>query len=139
MDEPGNKSVKEIYLAALQQAEGPEREAYLTQACGRDPRLREQVIELLQLNSQAGDFLETPVPGVSDLVPATRADLEEKPGDKIGPYKLLQKIGEGGCGVVYMAEQETPIHRRWPSRSSSWAWIPNRSSPASKPNARRSR
>jgi len=38
--------------------------------------------------------------------------LTEKPGDRIGRYKLLQKIGEGGCGVVYMAEQEEPVRRR---------------------------
>src|SRR5260221_4709277 len=40
------------------------------------------------------------------------ATVTEKPGDKIGHYKLLQKIGEGGCGIVYMAEQEEPVHRR---------------------------
>src|SRR5437762_2284226 len=49
----------------------------------------------------------TVVSGTEDLMP-----LSEKPGDRIGSYKLLQKIGEVGCGVVYMAEQEEPIRRR---------------------------
>ena len=48
----------------------------------------------------------------SDPTGRTGTPLTEKPGDKIGRYKLLQQIGEGGCGVVYMAEQEEPVRRR---------------------------
>src|SRR6266481_4112454 len=55
----------------------------------------------------AGDFLEQPPP---EAVPDT--GVGEKPGDRIGRYKLLQQIGEGGCGVVYMADQEEPVRRR---------------------------
>ena len=56
----------------------------------------------------------------------TIASVTEKPGSKIGRYKLLQKIGDGGCGIVYMAEQEEPIRRVSRSKSSSWAWTPNK-------------
>src|SRR4029077_9034524 len=66
---------------------------------------------LLQAHEQAGDFLGRPAadrPGrAAQAFPAG-----EKPGDRIGHYKLLQQIGEGGCGVVYMAEQEEPVRRR---------------------------
>src|SRR5207248_516349 len=59
------------------------------------------------------DFLETPPTGL-DFQRTARVNVPptEKPGDKIGRYKLLQQIGEGGCGIVYMAEQEEPVRRR---------------------------
>jgi serine/threonine protein kinase/WD40 repeat protein len=68
---------------------------------------------LLQAHEQAGDFLETPPTGL-DQAKFVRPNvpLAEQPGDKIGHFKLLQQIGEGGCGVVYMAEQEEPVRRR---------------------------
>src|ERR1035441_10137794 len=87
-----------------------ERAAFLDKACVGDAALRQRVEELLQAKDEAGDFLESPAavpPG--GAVPAVPA---EKPGDRIGRYKLLQQIGEGGCGVVYMAEQEEPVRRR---------------------------
>ena len=81
-----------------------ERAAYLDQACAGDAALRKQVEALLQSHEQATRFLETPPAGL-DFQRTVRvaAQLTEKPGDKIGRYKLLQQIGEGGCGVVYMA------------------------------------
>src|SRR5947208_1081045 len=90
-----------------------ERPAYLDQACVGNARLRKQVEALLQAHAQAGGFLDAPPAGL-DLA-CTRAvtvPLTEKAGDNIGRYKLLQQIGEGGCGVVYMAEQEQPVRRR---------------------------
>jgi WD40 repeat protein/serine/threonine protein kinase len=100
-----------IFEAALQ-LPPEQRASYLDQACGGDAQLRQRVEALLHDHEQAGQFLaETaaspPGPTVHISVPLT-----EKPGDKIGHYKLLQQIGEGGCGVVYMAEQEEPIRRR---------------------------
>jgi eukaryotic-like serine/threonine-protein kinase len=113
---------RDIFLEALGKANEDERVAYLEHACGRDAELRQQVEGLLREQQQVGGFLETPAfkgphPGGSnaargptDTVVTTTPT--EKPGDFIGRYKLLQKIGEGGCGVVYMAEQEQPVRRR---------------------------
>src|ERR1039457_6696127 len=89
-----------------------ERAAYLAEACAGDAALRQRVEELLQASDEAGNFLENPAavpPSGTVRVPAIPAN---KPGDRIGRYKLLQQIGEGGCGVVYMAEQEEPVRRR---------------------------
>src|SRR5262249_45072121 len=85
-----------------------EREAFLAAACGQDGDLRQQLDRLLRGNDEAEDgFLKGPAG------PGPRAGLlTEKPGDRIGHYKVLQQIGEGGCGVVYMAEQEEPVRRR---------------------------
>src|SRR5580658_9523437 len=90
-----------------------QRAGYLDQACAGDAALRQNVESLLRASDEAGPFLQNPA------VPAgprgtIRLILEpaEKPRDQIGRYKLLQQIGEGGCGVVYMAEQEEPVKRR---------------------------
>jgi serine/threonine protein kinase len=88
-----------------------ERIAYLDHACGSDSELRRRVEALLQAHDGVGDFLEKP-PQRAELDPSLGTAVGEKPGDRIGRYKLLQQIGEGGCGVVYMAEQETPVRRR---------------------------
>ena len=88
-----------------------ERERYLSKACRGDGELRLRVEALLQAYEQAGDFLGRPAadrPPKAAQVPAPG----EKPGEHIGHYKLLQQIGEGGCGVVYLAEQEAPVRRR---------------------------
>src|SRR5882672_7519765 len=88
-----------------------ERDGYLSEACKGDAEFRLRVEALLQAYEQAGDFLGKPVterpPKAAPVVPAG-----EQAGDRIGHYKLLQQIGEGGCGVVYMAEQEAPVRRR---------------------------
>jgi serine/threonine protein kinase len=85
-----------------------ERAAFLAGACGPDAELRGRVEELLRADAEAGDFLPTdPGRQKTIVIPIT-----EQPGDRIGRYKILQQIGEGGCGVVYMAEQEEPVRRR---------------------------
>jgi len=95
-----------VFAEALQLSVD-ERSNYLERACSADAELRQRVERLLKAHDHAGDFLEKPPP-------EARAEdsVGEKPGDRIGRYKLLQEIGEGGCGVVYMAEQEEPIRRR---------------------------
>src|SRR5438094_880127 len=82
--------------------------AYLDRACGSDAVLRASVEGLLRAYDEAGSFLHDSAESATKLA----VPLSEKPGDRIGRYKLLQKIGEGGCGVVYMAEQEQPVRRR---------------------------
>jgi WD40 repeat protein/serine/threonine protein kinase len=86
------------------------REAYLVQICGDEAAIERRVRALLKAHDESVSFLESPaarLPATADEQPLT-----ERPGAVIGPYKLLQQIGEGGMGVVYMAEQEQPIRRR---------------------------
>ncbi len=98
-----------------------ERGDYLDRACSGDAELRRRVDILLRAHVQAGDFLEEPPTAIPSWRDSGRASassmasvlsIAEQPGDRIGRYKLLQQIGEGGCGVVYMAEQEEPVRRR---------------------------
>jgi serine/threonine protein kinase len=96
----------EVFNEAKARPLGAERDLFLSEACHSEPTLKEQVLALLQAHEGAGDFLKY----TQAIPPVT--PLTEKPGDKIGRYKLLQQIGEGGCGVVYMAEQEEPVRRR---------------------------
>ncbi len=99
---------RQIFLAALQVTAPTARIALLDRECGDDAALRARILALLEEEQTVGDFLETPAIGGTGLMSAAT----EKPGDRIGRYKLLQKIGEGGAGVVYMAEQEEPVRRR---------------------------
>src|SRR5216683_935471 len=88
-----------------------DRDRYLSEACKGDAEFRRRVEALLQAYEQAGDFLGKPA-GDRPARAAQAIPAGEKPGDRIGHYKLLQQIGEGGCGVVFMAEQEEPVRRR---------------------------
>jgi WD40 repeat protein/serine/threonine protein kinase len=97
-----------IFIAALQE-EREQRAAYLDRACGDDPSLRRRVEVLLDAHERAGSFLQQPA--AAGLTDAYRP-LSEGPGTVIGQYKLLQQIGEGGFGVVYMAEQLEPVRRK---------------------------
>jgi eukaryotic-like serine/threonine-protein kinase len=110
---PSAMHERDIFLGALERARS-DRAAFLDAACGKDRELRERVEELLREEENVGAFLETPaaVAGVGPHGTELIATVTEKPGDRIGRYKLLQKIGEGGCGIVYMAEQEEPVRRR---------------------------
>ena len=110
----------EVFNAARRLADPAERVAYLDSACAGDAGLRQRVEALLAAYEQAASFLESPatgIAGVGDVGGGPGATLEpatpaEKLGATIGRYKLLERIGEGGFGVVYMAEQHHPVRRR---------------------------
>ena len=105
-------NTEETIFAAARQLPPADRAAYLDQACGDNGPLRRRVEALLNASEQSGAFLEVSAAPTLRRTPAASIPLAEKPGDKVGRYKLLQQIGEGGCGVVYMAEQEEPVRRR---------------------------
>src|SRR5438876_8898560 len=98
-----------IFIEALDKEDPAERAAFLARVCASDPALRQRIERLLQRHQQADSFLESPA---AAQVGTVDEPLTERPGTLIGPYKLLQQIGEGGMGVVYMAEQQQPIRRR---------------------------
>jgi serine/threonine protein kinase/tetratricopeptide (TPR) repeat protein len=100
---------RELFLHAVGKLPPEQWEAFLVATCGADADLAQLVRDLLQAHREAGSFLDAPAPGLD-------ATLNQPPleriGTTIGPYKLLQQIGEGGMGVVYMAEQHEPVKRR---------------------------
>jgi serine/threonine protein kinase/WD40 repeat protein len=99
------RTEESIFTEALDKRSPEERAAFLDGACGSDAVLRARVENLLKSHEHAGSFLRKPL--------ATTVDEpgQERVGSVIGPYKLLQKIGEGGMGTVYMAEQSEPVRR----------------------------
>ena len=100
----------EVFTGALQLAGGQHAE-YLERACAGDADLRQKVEALLETHDQVGDFLEQPPQRIA-IETRPENTVGEKAGDRIGHYKLLEQIGEGSCGVVFMAEQEMPMRRK---------------------------
>ena len=125
-DVPTEKA-EEIFYSALEIKPPDQRQAFLERACQGDAGLRAMVDKLLASQAGADKFFQeggvarlpirelsqsfADTPGLTEN-PDALAKEDEVIGKRIGPYKLLQRIGEGGCGVVYMAEQEKPVRRR---------------------------
>jgi WD40 repeat protein/serine/threonine protein kinase len=102
--------LKAIFCEALDCPSGAERQAFLDRACAGDHALRARIDALLAAGHDAGDFLEQPMPAPSTTW--NPPEPLETSGTIIGLYKLLEQIGEGGMGTVYMAEQEQPVRRK---------------------------
>src|SRR5437588_12708820 len=102
---------KAIFLAALEEASASKREAYLLGACAGDAELLQRLKMLLSIHGQSQGPLDVPPPGVG-ISPTIDSPPSEVVGTVIGPYKLLEQIGEGGFGMVFMAEQQEPIRRK---------------------------
>jgi serine/threonine protein kinase len=102
--------VREIFIAAQSKATAAERSAFLDDVCGDRADLRAEVEVLLQEHEQLGSFLESPA-----SLPAATVDerpVTDRVGTILGPYTLLEQIGEGGFGVVFLAEQSEPVRRK---------------------------
>jgi serine/threonine protein kinase/WD40 repeat protein len=99
-----------IFCRAIEIASAEERAAFIARACGGDLGLRQAVEKLVAAHFRAGSFLESHDPGLAATVDAP--SVAERPGTMIGPYKLLQQLGEGGMGTVFMAEQQQPVQRK---------------------------
>ena len=104
------KKLKALFSRALEIDDSEERSAYLRKACKGDEKLIAEVEDLLKANQEAGNFLEEP-PGDANATLDNPLSIEG-PGTKMGRYKLLELIGEGGMGLVYLAEQAEPVKRR---------------------------
>src|SRR5262245_54726547 len=98
---------KQIFLDALEQNSPTERQRYLDEACAGNAEVRLRVEALLQAHRDVGNFLG----GAPASSPTVDEPVTEKPGTVIGPYKLLEQIGEGGMGTVWMVQQTEPVKR----------------------------
>ena len=115
---------RELFTAALHQPGPAARVAFLDAACGGDRGLRGRVEALLREYEQLGSFLERPAaapaetavggppPADAPTTPAALNDPPPAPGAVLGPYKLLEVIGQGGMGSVFLAEQQHPVRRQ---------------------------
>src|SRR5262245_25474145 len=101
---------RELFLHAVGKLPPEQWDNYVAEACGGDAELEQQVGRFLKVHREAGSFLESPAPNLVATV--DEAPITERPGSRIGPYKLMEQIGEGGFGLVFVAEQTEPVRRK---------------------------
>ncbi len=104
---------KLLFIATSAFTSAADRRAFLEFACQGDKELRDMIEELLEIDRDAEEFFEFP-PEVEnpEAPPAEDGGGEGGIGARIGPYRLIDRLGSGGCGVVYLAEQQEPVKRK---------------------------
>jgi eukaryotic-like serine/threonine-protein kinase len=103
-------SERAIFIAALEKDDPAERADFLNMACADDRPLRKRIERLLKAHEPADSFLEHRPPELG--MTADEPPITERPGSVIGQYKLMEQIGEGGMGLVFVAEQQAPVRRK---------------------------
>jgi serine/threonine protein kinase len=101
--------LRDLFCEALDRPAPQERAAYVDRVCRGKPELRRQLEELLRANAESSGFLQEP--RAPAALPAAALD-REGPGTMLGAYHLVEQLGEGGFGLVFLAEQKQPVRRQ---------------------------
>ena len=107
--DPTSQKAKEIFISLADKMPEQQWEEHLEKGCEGDDSLRQRVRALLRAHAEPKSFLESPAPALQATIDLP---IAEKHGTVVDRYKLLEQIGEGGFGVVFMAEQEQPVRRK---------------------------